>query len=84
MFPGIVVINPGFIRADSKVETRYGRHSCLEIQRERKKKKEGKGRKEKVANFQRSVVSFKTSAVTIISGFRSFPFLFHSLLDVPV
>lgn len=42
MFPGIVVINPGFIRADSKVETRYGRHSCLEIQRERKKKKRGK------------------------------------------
>lgn len=42
----------------------------------KEKKKGGRRRKEKVANFQRSVVSFKTSAVTIISGFRSFPFLF--------
>lgn len=72
MLPGIVVINPGFIRVDSKVGTPPPPPLNVDDMGG------GRGRKEKVTNFRRSVVSFKTSAVTIISGFRSLPFRFFN------
>lgn len=80
MLPGIVVINPGFIRADSKVGGDPPRWTWATFVPWRVGG-DTKGKREERKGGQvskKSVVSFKTSAVTIISGFRSSPFRFFN------
>lgn len=62
MFPGIVVINPRFIRADWKVrdpwaqgggDSRTQEHEKGKRRKKERKEKDGrKGKEEKVTNFQ--------------------------------
>lgn len=61
MLPGIVVINPGFIRADSKVgggtppPLNVGDIRAMEGGRGEGEIQRGRGRKEKVAKFRRNL-----------------------------